>query len=94
MQATETVSSACEQRAPSGPLARWQESRKARKWAAEKEQQAIMQRSLYDLRGLDYSGFHSPRSMEAARREQRLQRTVTWVVMSLVFCILAVGMLL
>lgn len=74
-----------------GPFSRWRERRQIARQQREQEQKALLQRSFYDLRGIDYSDFHSPRSMAAYEREKRLQRRVTWGVMSLVFIILGVA---
>lgn len=73
---------------------RWLARRAALRAAREEEQQAILRRCSYDLRGLDYSDHHSPRSMEAYLREKRLQSRVTWSVMTLVFIILGVALFL
>lgn len=78
----------------SSAWARWLARRAALRAAREQEQQAILRRSLYDLRGLDYSDHHGPRSMEAYLREQRLQRRVTWGVMTLVFIVLGAALFL
>jgi hypothetical protein len=45
----------------------------------------------FDLQGMDYSDFHGPRTMEEYRREQRMQRRVTWLVMAVVVAAWVLG---